>query len=238
MRRALALVLVPWLGLAAEPSPAQKLSTARAALSKAVQATRKSQPTEAELAAAASALEALKKALADQAELEAKDAAYAKAAKAARNDAVRQGVDLAIGKLNANAQHKGRVLTVENLGPAENALEELKVALKDAEPLRKADAMFNRFLLGIDGAVVRHEQGFDEHWTRILGERRQALSAAVAAYSKEKSDAARKGADEAVGSLTALLDGTSRAEARNGAIRTDAERARGELAAAKTLLRP
>jgi hypothetical protein len=238
MRVALALVLVPWLGLAAEPSPAQQLSTARSALAKAVQATRKSQPTEAELAAAGAALEALKKALAENAELEAKDAGYARAAKAARNDAVRQGVDLAIGKLNANAQHKGRVLTLEALGPAESALEELKVVLKDAEPLRKTDAMFNRFLLGIDGAVVRHEQGFDEHWTRILGERRQALTAAVAAFDKDKSEAARKGADDAAGALAALLDGTARAEARNAALRTGAEKARSELAAAKTLLRP
>jgi hypothetical protein len=127
---------------------------------------------------------------------------------------------------------------VENLGPAEAALEELKAVLKDAEPLRKSDAMFNRFLLGIDGAVLRHEQGFDEHWTRILGERRQALTAAVAAFGKEKNDATRKGADDAAGALASLLEGTARAEARNATLKGDAEKARSEVASAKTLLRP
>jgi hypothetical protein len=241
MRAALVLLLVPWLGAAAPSSAAaaqKTLTAARAAVSRAVQSTRKSEPTPAELGAASEALAALKKALEGNAELEAKDASYARAARAARKEVVTQGLDLAIGNLNANAQHRGRVLTVENLKVAEAALAALMPALEEARPLGKRDASYASYLAMVDAAVVRHEQGFDEHWGRMLLERRQALTAAMTALSKDAGDAPRTAASDAAGLLAGLLEGTARAEARNAALRTEAANARAELVAAKAALGP
>lgn len=242
MRLTAALLLVPLLGAAAEPPPAaaaqKQLATARAALAKAVQSTRKSEPTPAELEAAAAALLALTQVLERNAGLEAQDAPYAKSARAARRELVTQKVDVAVGRLNANAQHKGRVLTAENLKAAEAALAGLKTTLEEARPLGARDAGYARYLALVDGAVLRHEQAFDENWTRLLGERQRALSAATTALAEEASDAHRTAAGDAVAALSSFLEWTARAEERNAAYRAHAERARAELAAAKQRLSP
>jgi hypothetical protein len=238
----------------------QRLETARANLATAVQRIEKDPPSTEDLDAAQAAVGALKDAIDAGAELEPKDLEYAKAALAARKELRthreyvekrranvhlhnhRRTIDAALTNLSDPARRlEGKAPSTKDFDDARAAAQALKNAVDAARPFAKQDQKFASYLVEADAALARHEKAIDDRSTSLLADKhralveesRQALSASMGALGTGSNDAQFEGADRAASLLSKRLEEGKGFEAKDKTYRSDAERARAELAQAK-----
>ena len=239
----------------------QRLAAARADLSQAVARIEKDPPSTADLDAAHAAIEALKEVIDTGAEHEGKDLEYAKAALAARKELrtqreyveqrrasihlhdLREQIDRALTTLSDRAQRvESKEANAKDFDEARTAAAAVRKAMDEARPFAKQDQKFASYLGEVDATLARQEKGIDQRWIllsvekqrSLVEEGRQALSASMGALGKGGSDAQQfDSADRAATLLAKRLDEGKSLEAMDKTYRSDADRARTELAQAR-----
>jgi len=259
------LVVLPSIVAAAPPenpvaSAQQKLETARANLTAAVQRIEKDPPEMKELDAALAAVNALKDAIDAGAEFEGKDLDFAKSSLAARKELrtqrdyveqrranvdvhnARRGIDSALSSLSDRARKvtEGKESPPKDFDDARAAAEALKKVADEARPLGKKDPKFGAFLTEVDATYARQTKAIDDKWTlqsvdkhrALLDAARKELTAALAPLSRESPDPQFKAADTAASALSKVLD-DGRVLERDKTYKAESDAARKELAAGK-----
>jgi hypothetical protein len=251
----------PEAGGARTVAEAQRaLEAARARLAEAVRRIERDPPSTADLDAAHAAVGALKDAIDAGADAEPRDLDYARAALAARKELRRQreyvdqrranvhlhghrrAIDAAVEKLDDRARRlEGRDAGPRDFEEAAAAAEALRKAVEEARPSGRQDPAFARYLAEVDARLERHAQATDARATRQavetqrarLEEARRALSAAMAPLAPTASTERFDAADRAATQLSTRLEEGRGLEAKDPAYRSDAERARAEVAQAR-----
>jgi hypothetical protein len=235
----------------------QRLATARANLAQAAQRIEKDPPSNEDLDAAQAAVVALKEAIDAGAEQESNDLDYARAVLAARREmrtqreyidqrrasiqlhALRQEIDRSVADLGERVRRlDAKEPSSKEFDDARVSLQAVKKALDEARQVGKQDQKFMSYLAEVDAAVARHDKTIDDRWLRLLvdkhrpqfAESRQALSAAISALGKSATDAQLEAAERAITQLTKRIEEGKALEFKDPAYRSDADRARTELA--------
>lgn len=238
----------------------KRVESARAALAAAVQRIEKEPPSNADLDAALAAVEALKDALNAGTPFETEDLDYARTVLAARKQLrtqreyveerrakvhihdFRRRIDGALAALDARmAKLAEKDPAPKSMDEARAAVEALEKLAEEGRPLTGQDPKFATYLTEVDAAIARHEKTLDERWLQqsaqkqrgLLSESRNALATALAELDKAWSDEKFGAADKAAVALQKQLDEGKPLEGRDKAYRSEAEKARAELAQAR-----
>ncbi|MDC0713622.1 hypothetical protein POL68_34470 [Stigmatella sp. ncwal1] len=241
----------------------KRLESARAALSAAVKRIEKDPPGNADLDAALAAVEGLKNALDAGSSFETEDLDYAKTVLAARKELrtnreyvderrakvhiheFRRRIDGELATLNERAAKvAGKDSGSKELDDARAAVTAIKKLADEGRSLTKQDAKFATYLTEVDATVARHEKAIDERWLQLsaqkqrglLDDSRKALSTALSALGNAWSDEKFAVADKATAALQKQIDEGKPLEERDKAYRSEAEKARAEVAQAKRRL--
>jgi hypothetical protein len=201
----LALVVVPLVAFGDPPPVAaasQKLESARANLSKAVQAIEKDPPSQPDLDAALAAVGALKEAIDSGAEFEAADLDFAKAVLAARKELRAQREYVETRRANVDIHNSRRALDAAT----SNANDRTKKALEGKDAIAKD---FDEARAAIEALRKSAEDARDGR-APDEGDRRSA----DAAVGRQRPRLARRGPQGADGG-----DGRGRQERHRRAIR-------------------
>jgi hypothetical protein len=238
----------------------ERLAAAQANLAKAAQRLEKDPPSTADLDAAHAAVGALKDAIDAGAENESKDLDYAKAVLAARRELRKQreyvdqrrasvqlhdlrgAIDPALANLSDRVRRvEGKEASAKDFDEARVAAEALRKTVAEARPFAKQDQKFAIYIAEVDATLARHEKAIDDRWTllsvdkhRVLvNESRQGLSASIAALGKGGSDAQFEAAEKGITLLSKRLEEGKVLETKDMTYRSDADRARTEVAQAR-----
>jgi hypothetical protein len=241
----------------------KRLESARATLTAAVQRIEKDPPSNADLDAALAAVEGLKNALDAGASFETEDLDYARAVLAARKELrtqreyvedrrakvhifdSRRRLDAELATLNERmARIPGKDAASKEVGDARAQVAAVKKLVEESRPLTKQDPKFAEYITQVDATVARHEKAIEDQWLAqssqkqrgLLDESRKALSTALAELGKGWSDEKFGAADKASAALQKRLEEGKPLEDRDKAYRSEAEKARAEVAQAKRQL--
>ncbi|HYV43360.1 MAG TPA: hypothetical protein VFA20_00805 [Myxococcaceae bacterium] len=238
----------------------KRLQQASENLARAVQKIEKDPPATPDLDAAWAAVSTLKDAIDAGAAVEGADLDYAKAALAARKqlrtqrDYVegrrakvylfnhRRTIDAALAAMNDRvARTERKDASPKDFEDARAALADLRKAIEPARQFSKEDAAFAKYLSDTDAAATKADKTIEDRWTlravdahrAKVESSRQMLSAAMAALTKNGSDAQFSAADQAANNLSKLLDEGKTFEPRDKAYAGVADGAHAEIADAR-----
>lgn len=239
-----------------------RLNAARQKLTKANERAEREPPADADLEAALRAVEELKEAIDAGAEHEAADLDYARAALAARKElrtrrafledrrakshlhAHRRAIDAAVSVLTERMSALERDGGEGAFTAARDAVAALAQALDRAKADARADAAFERFVQEVGEDLARRRKTVEDRWAlrgleaqrAALVRDRDTLTTSLSDLVKGDSDAAFEAADRAVRGLARRLEEGAALEGLDAKYRSEAARAREELAAAQKRL--